>query len=294
MDKYMLEERTKKTEYLVEADNFAILSLWRCYAEDAIEKFGDWPRYSWKQQQPSCGIEIGQLAGYPVMLSLEWNVVGGALLCFFSSPSRVVDHQMVRDFLAEHFPNVPRTDAVNFPCEHLQRREAPPVILEENARTLGREALERFASQGILTTQELELAEVAAMRGEEGADALVRAVRQVGDACDHFREKVWLRWLKGYYDSSPDRGHLAESDNLTLMVYGLAGRVMVTLRRRNPEKTDQYVSLLGYDGKGGDNMYVRGGYGTAEDLSEMINEAVRLDDSLQKGIRPDSEIQLGI
>jgi hypothetical protein len=294
MDKYMFEERIAKTEYLVEADSFAILKLWQHFSHEMPNKFGSWPRYSWKQQQPSCGIEVGQLAGYPVMLSLEWNVVGGALLCFFSSPSRVVDHEMIRDFLVKHFPNVPRTDAANFPCEHLQRREAPPVILEENARTIGREALERFASQGILTARELELAEVAVMREEEGVEALVLAVRQVRDAGNHFREKVWLPWLKGYYEVSSDRGHLAESDNLTMMVYGLAGRVMVTLRRRSPEKDDQHVSLLGYEGKREFNMYVRGGYGTADALCEMINEAVRLDESLQKNIRPDNEVHLAL
>lgn len=113
-DARRLEERIKKTEYLVEADSFASQCLWERYASEAVPHFGDWPRYSWENQNPGMMLEIGQLEGLPVMVTFFWRIVGGMLLCFFSGDSRVTDHQMIRAFLNERFPGVPVCDAMNF------------------------------------------------------------------------------------------------------------------------------------------------------------------------------------
>lgn len=164
-------------------------------------------------------------------------------------------------------------------------------VLDYKEGLLGRETVEDFREHGRLTTHAVEMSSVARDLGEDGAAEVYAAVEAVQQACERFREAVWLPWLKGYYVTARDRGHVARGGAVEMLVYGLAGRVMVTLRGR--ESSDDFVSLLGYDGES-DGMYVRGADGSSGRLCAMIEEAVRLTQTLEDDIRSDDEVGLAL
>lgn len=289
MDTYELKEKLEKTSYLVEATEFEWQCLWEKYSEEA-QGSREGKRFPWKNHR-GIGVQIGELAGRPVMISLNWVTFGNILICFYSCVSEVCDLQMVKRHLTETFPKALFTDASNF-MKVLYHADSvkDPLVLTEGQKLIGREHLEDFQKTGVLSTLAFEMAPLAMQRGEEGVSGMNQAVQEVNNACARFRDHVWLPWLKEYYQQSDVRGHHAQSGNLSMMVYGLAGRVMVTLRYRDIDA--EYVSLLGYEEVPG--MYIRGARGTAQSLCALINEAARLSSSLEDDIRPDTEVQLAL
>jgi hypothetical protein len=107
----------------VEADSHAQHSLWADYAIDG-EKYGapGRTRYSWEQGRSGLGRQVGSIDGHPVMISLLTNTVNGHKLLFYYGMSRVVDHEMIRDWLKANLPEtalrgdgyIENTDATNF------------------------------------------------------------------------------------------------------------------------------------------------------------------------------------
>lgn len=91
--------------YLVEADGFAVMSLW-----------ADWhKRVPWEQLNPGFGEEIGRLARKPVCASVAFNRIGGHVVGFYEATSRVVDWQMVEDWTKRTFKRSRgKVDAMNF------------------------------------------------------------------------------------------------------------------------------------------------------------------------------------
>lgn len=309
MDKYQLQEKISQTEQLVEADSFASLCLWERWSKDSNQprqpRDEDWPRFTWKQHNVGTTLEIGQLDGRPVMLTLFWNTIEGALVCFWNSGSQVTDYKMIEEFLEKKFPGIPNRDAMNFHnvVGDIQERDPKKKTAEfpEAQRILGREAVELFREKGILTTRTFEMALLAKDKGEDGAAEVFAAVEEVQHQCDRFRDLVWLPWLKDYYKAASTTGHEAHAAALNMMVYGLAGRVMISLKfgtdnddeSRNSVETDYFVSLLGYDGEG-DGMYVRGAYGKASVLAAMIDTAILNGDAFQVDIHPNDDVRLAI
>jgi len=298
MDKYELEEKIAKTEHLVEADSFASTCLWERWAVDA-DRSGtpSERRLSWKEHSRGIGLEVGRLDDRPVMVTLFWNTIGGALVCFYHSDSQVVDRRMVEGFLRERFPDVPIRDALNFHNVVLDigRRDAEPVELTEDKRVLGREVVEDFQKDGLLTTRAFETSLLAKERGEDGAEGVYYAVMTVAAQCDRFRDLVWIPWLKDYYDAASNRGHETNAGKVQMMVYGLAGRVMVSLRLRDAEgdRETWYVSLLGYEGAE-TSMHVRGGLGNFGVLESLIAAAAEASDALRADIHPDDAVRLAV
>jgi hypothetical protein len=107
----------------VEADSHAQHALWADYAIEG-EKYGapGRKRYSWEQHNFGLGRQVGSIDGHPVMISLLTNTVNGHKLLFYYGMSRVVDHEMIRDWLKANLPEtalrgdgyIENTDATNF------------------------------------------------------------------------------------------------------------------------------------------------------------------------------------
>lgn len=299
MDKYELEEKIAKTEYLVEADDFTKQALWQRHSHEGLpfsrSERWDGPRFEWRDL-PGVGFHIGDLDGRPLMLTVMWSIVGGALVGFYHGSSQLVDHARIEEYLDEKFPDVPRTDARNLRVlAYLEDRDGAPVRLDEAGQALGRETVELYRKGGILTTRAVEMALVARDRGEDGAEEVLVAVQGLGAQCEKFREHVWLPWLKKYYEGAPSRGHEGKAGPLNVMVYGLAGRVMVTMRFSSPEpgQEDWFLSLLGYEGDT-DGMYVRGVLGNAAVMSNMLDVAIQHADALREDIHPDDAVRLAV
>jgi hypothetical protein len=310
VDDYEFQERIEKTEYLVEADSYAQHHLWQEWSKEA-GKMGykgpyEHPRYTWEQMNPGCGEQVGTLDDRPVMLSLFWNRIGGALICFYCGMSQVVDHKMIETYLDEKFKGIKRTDAMNFHhiVGHLEERDPGHVVeLEQSKRVFGQAALESFQNEGILTTRlmsEFSMEQVRRERRPTDPDAAAVMVQladikqRLDEAIEEFAEKVWGAWLKTYYREQEFRGLEANSGNVNLLVWGCAGRVMLSLRRRDYEDEALHVTLIGADGKGdGERLGLQGINFHCEKAIQLVQDATKNGPSLESDIRPNDKIGMG-
>lgn len=115
---------------VVEADSYAQHMLWTEYADQAA-RFGYKERgirFPWEQGMMGHGRQVGMIDAMPVMISLSVNVVDGHRLLFYYGMSRVVDHEMIRDWLTANLPptafrndgHINNEDAMNF-CNIVNR-----------------------------------------------------------------------------------------------------------------------------------------------------------------------------
>lgn len=297
MDKYALAERCAKTSYLIEATPYEEFALWQAFSlEHARDGRGrtefDAPRVSWRNLD-ILGYPIGTLDDRPVMLLLHWAIVGDRLLCFFHASSQVVDHAMIDAHLSEKFPGVPRCDPMNFgrALAHVRDLKHPPLKLEESGRILGREAVDNFRKERILTTRMVEDSGVAVDRGEDGAVEISAAVQRLSDCCASFRDQVWGAWLKESFAALPQAGASSTTEGVSMLVFTSAGRVMVTLRR--PGTDVPYVSLLGYTGTSS-GMYLRGCTGDHVELCRLIEDAIAAGEGLKAALVADNVVRLSV
>jgi hypothetical protein len=113
-----MDKCVRLTEYLVEANGNETQNFWRDFSLQA----GRMPRYakinpdlrvSWEQLS-GMSQTIGKLDKRPVAVTVFWNRLNGHLIGFWEATSQVVDHKMIEEWLDKTFPNVPRTDSMNF------------------------------------------------------------------------------------------------------------------------------------------------------------------------------------
>lgn len=69
---------------------------------------------SYQQGRMSSIQPIGKLAGNTISLSITWDEIGGKQICFIHPESQVVDHRMVRKWIAKYAGKIPTTDTSNF------------------------------------------------------------------------------------------------------------------------------------------------------------------------------------
>lgn len=110
------ENRLKHTFYLVEADSFAQHVLWARHAADSRETT-IWnptgkPAYEpvqWEQECSGWGVQVGELAGMPLMIGVNWARIEGRWVCFWYQMSAVTDCRRSEEWLTAHFPRFCRT-----------------------------------------------------------------------------------------------------------------------------------------------------------------------------------------
>jgi len=105
---------------LVDGSNDASFFLWK---ETALES--DHARYElekdrkyrvhWDDRSRQGGMqEVGRIAGRPVVVELSFQKIEGRWICFYHGCSTVVDHEQIDNWIREVFPDVPKSDAMNF------------------------------------------------------------------------------------------------------------------------------------------------------------------------------------
>jgi hypothetical protein len=109
------------------------------------------------------------------------------------------------------------------------------------------EYLEEYKKDGIITTRVMMEGSMAKYYFEEGDLTRLRPERQefyyqnktpllnvakdveeIQKLVDKFDEKHWSPYLKKYWNDSSARGHKYNSKNCTVMMWGCAGRVLIT------------------------------------------------------------------
>lgn len=69
-------------------------------------------------------------------------------------------------------------------------------------------------------------------------DTLIKIANDMDEVCSvmkAFENEVWLPRLKRYYSEADDRGHEGDGGNYKAMLWGCAGRVLLTLEDKEPD-----------------------------------------------------------
>jgi len=311
MDDYELNERIEKTEYLVEADSAHSHFLWQEWADEArgmgYTSPYDKPSFKWKQHQ-GIMLEVGRIEDRPICITIMWNEIGGALIGFYNASSQLVDHKMVEEFLKKKFKDTPKTDTMNFAhvIGYLEKRKPNKVVrLEHAGRTIGLGMIEDYSKTGYLTTQLLQghaleksRRQYSPEKTDSTLDAVVAQIDQelnpLDEAVEEFGKTVWATWLKKHYRDQSYRGHEANAGNVNLMVWGIAGRVMVSLRVRDSDGEHAHITLIGADSVNDtDELAIQGILMKGATALQLVRDATRLSDDLSNDIRPNAEVGMG-
>lgn len=92
-----MKTRIRETKGLVEATSAECHELYF-----RIQQGG----HKLEQISDGVGQQIGTFYGHSVFISLRWFKVDDVLICFYDATSRVVDHDMVKQWLKAIFPHI--------------------------------------------------------------------------------------------------------------------------------------------------------------------------------------------
>lgn len=114
------DDRFDKVVYLIEADDFAIGQLWSTFATSSrIEgKVSRKIQVRWDEDSRGLMHQVGSVKigkeKFPVMCQVTFAKIEGFTVAFYTSTSRIVDWDLVHDWIQSQSPNAGKCDASNF------------------------------------------------------------------------------------------------------------------------------------------------------------------------------------
>lgn len=96
-----VDKRFKDTEFIIEADDFARQALWERYSGEALEPTTR-NTIKWDQDGMGWMDTIGHVNKMPVCVTFVWAKLNGHLVVFYHACSRMVDHEMVDDYMKKY------------------------------------------------------------------------------------------------------------------------------------------------------------------------------------------------
>jgi hypothetical protein len=112
------EEKLKAVDFFVEADGYAVQSLWEKYWYDKKVL-----RLDWIQDKSGFAKHIGDINGWkdmPVTCEFSFYIINGKYICFYNPSSNYVDWKMIENWIDNNYPvkydtdRLARTNAMNF------------------------------------------------------------------------------------------------------------------------------------------------------------------------------------
>lgn len=166
------------------------------------------------------------------------------------------------------------------------------------------EPMDEYRKDGIITTKIMMEGSLAKFYLEEGDLSRLRPetseyycqnkapllkvandVEEIMKLVDKFNEKHWIPYLRQYWKDSSARGHICNSKNNTVMMWGCAGRVLITAEQPgasitmifsdyDPGKADVIVKHYCPDQPRGG---IQGITATKEKAMAILEELINLD-----------------
>ena len=98
-------------DFVVEATDTEQFLLW-CRNDERK----DGRKVSWEQISMGLLPTVGEFAGFPVTVTLTWAIINGRKVCFYEAASRVVDYDMVKQFVRDYVASATASfsNAMNF------------------------------------------------------------------------------------------------------------------------------------------------------------------------------------
>lgn len=105
------DPRFNDVVYMVEATHFEHFMLWK----ENSERQAPMVPLRWEQDTLGHIYTIGELAGNPIAVSVEFAVIDGRRVAFYEATSQVVDHRLVEKWIKEQCPaGTQHCDGMNF------------------------------------------------------------------------------------------------------------------------------------------------------------------------------------
>jgi hypothetical protein len=107
-------------------------------------------------------------------------------------------------------------------------------------------------------------------------------VEEIHKLVAEFENKHWLPYIKKYWNDTDKRGHIADSSNCTIMMWGCAGRVLITAEQPGSSITMIFSDYVASeeDVKNYGNLTQRGGIqginAKKEDAILIMNELIEM------------------
>lgn len=95
------DKKLKETKFVVEATSFEQQVLWERYSAESMYKTKH-SVYNWEQINSGYMITVGHVNKWPVNISCNWAKINGVLVMFYCDVSRMVDHGMIKQWLADN------------------------------------------------------------------------------------------------------------------------------------------------------------------------------------------------
>ena len=113
-----VDPRFKDTEYVVEADDFAMQCLWEKFSTQSMFRT-PLNTYRWEQDCRGWMDTVDWLNKMPVVICVYWYKINGHLIAFYHPTSQVVDWNMLREYMEKyckpkHNGSVSHCNATNF------------------------------------------------------------------------------------------------------------------------------------------------------------------------------------
>jgi len=115
-------------------------------------------------------------------------------------------------------------------------------------------------------------------------------MEEVETVMKEFEKSQWLGWVQDYYNGTDIRGHSYKGDGFKALLWGCAGRVLVTLQGDDDSKYkgDNITMIFDEDSKdprGG----IQGVYATKEHAINLIRDGMRMP---KNSFQPDKEVTI--
>jgi hypothetical protein len=111
-----VESYEKHTVYLVEATDQEKHFLWERWALQNVQYPTALPKekVDWKEISIGKVRTVGEVNNKPICIGLTWVYINSQLVCFYETTSRMVDWDMIDNYVRNRWPSVPRTNSTNF------------------------------------------------------------------------------------------------------------------------------------------------------------------------------------
>lgn len=95
------ESRLAKTLFVVEANSFEQLALWKDYAKESKE--AQYPKPVTWEQMHGWLIQVGKIGKRPCCISATWVKINGQLVMFYDQCSQVTDSKQTEKWIKKYF-----------------------------------------------------------------------------------------------------------------------------------------------------------------------------------------------
>lgn len=109
--------------------------------------------------------------------------------------------------------------------------------------------------------------------------------KKIGDAIKRFEEKHWLPYIKKYWNDATMRGHEAKIGDMKVMMWGSAGRVLITLEKGNHDLTMIFLDEESQTTPNGGQQGIHAPVSVALDMIEAATNATKIKFKVEKKVK---------